>query len=237
MNFRSLSGSAACGTDWSHGHAAPDRRHRPADHAAHRAAVDGRRASARRWRGSPIRCSSNLAREIEAQGVARKVAADMFGLALRSYQKKIQRIAQSATDSEQTLWERRGRVPAGARRREPARGARSLRARGSARPRRGAQGPRDERRRLLHGARPFDLLRAREHAGAQVAGRPGRARGRGQSGLARDLRPPGGTPRRAHGRAELPAGVQRSRHRRADRGRPRRAPARRGQRDPALHPS
>ena len=46
----------------------------------------------------------DLAREIEAQGVARKVAADMFGLALRSYQKKIQRIAQSVTDSDQTLW-------------------------------------------------------------------------------------------------------------------------------------
>jgi hypothetical protein len=46
----------------------------------------------------------DLAREIEAQGVSRKVAADMFGLALRSYQKKMQRLAQSKTDSSQTLW-------------------------------------------------------------------------------------------------------------------------------------
>jgi hypothetical protein len=34
----------------------------------------------------------SLAREIESQGVGRKVAADMFGLALRTYQKKIQRL-------------------------------------------------------------------------------------------------------------------------------------------------
>lgn len=46
-----------------------------------------------------------LSRELEAQGVTRKVAADMFGLALRSYQKKIQRLAESATRREQTLWE------------------------------------------------------------------------------------------------------------------------------------
>jgi hypothetical protein len=46
----------------------------------------------------------DLAREIEAQGVSRKVAADMFGLALRSYQKKMQRLAQSKTDAGQTLW-------------------------------------------------------------------------------------------------------------------------------------
>src|SRR5687768_7502850 len=32
-----------------------------------------------------------LSREIEAQGVSRKVAADMFGLAIRTYQKKVQR--------------------------------------------------------------------------------------------------------------------------------------------------
>ena len=46
-----------------------------------------------------------LAREIEAQGVGRKVAADMFGLALRTYQKKVQRLTESATEREQTLWE------------------------------------------------------------------------------------------------------------------------------------
>jgi hypothetical protein len=47
----------------------------------------------------------DLASEIEAQGVARKVAADMFGLALRSYQKKVQRLTESATVRERTLWE------------------------------------------------------------------------------------------------------------------------------------
>jgi hypothetical protein len=47
----------------------------------------------------------SLAREIEAQGVGRKVAADMFGLALRTYQKKVQRLTESATAVETTLWE------------------------------------------------------------------------------------------------------------------------------------
>jgi predicted transcriptional regulator len=46
-----------------------------------------------------------LASEIEAQGVGRKVVADMFGLALRSYQKKVQRLAESSTERERTLWE------------------------------------------------------------------------------------------------------------------------------------
>lgn len=47
----------------------------------------------------------DLAREIEAQGVSRKVAADMFGLALRTYQLKMQRLAQSSTERDRTLWE------------------------------------------------------------------------------------------------------------------------------------
>jgi hypothetical protein len=46
----------------------------------------------------------NLAREIEAQGVGRKVVADMFGLAIRTYQKKVQRLAESQTDGGTTLW-------------------------------------------------------------------------------------------------------------------------------------
>jgi hypothetical protein len=45
-----------------------------------------------------------LAREIEAQGVRRQVVADMFGLALRSYQKKMHRLTESATVQNQTLW-------------------------------------------------------------------------------------------------------------------------------------
>lgn len=46
-----------------------------------------------------------LSREIEMQGVGRKVAADMFGLALRSYQKKVQRLTESETQRDKTLWE------------------------------------------------------------------------------------------------------------------------------------
>lgn len=46
-----------------------------------------------------------LSREIEAQGVGRKVAADMFGLAIRTYQKKVRRITESGTARDRTLWE------------------------------------------------------------------------------------------------------------------------------------
>ena len=46
-----------------------------------------------------------LAREIEQQGVSRSVAADMFGLALRSYQKKLNRLNGSATQRGKTLWQ------------------------------------------------------------------------------------------------------------------------------------
>ncbi len=47
----------------------------------------------------------DLSRELESQGVGRKVVADMFGLALRSYQRKVNRLAESSTDSGRTLWE------------------------------------------------------------------------------------------------------------------------------------
>jgi hypothetical protein len=47
-----------------------------------------------------------LASEIEAQGVPRKVVADMFGLALRSYQRKVQRLAESTEGGgKRTLWQ------------------------------------------------------------------------------------------------------------------------------------
>ena len=46
-----------------------------------------------------------LANSIEAEGVPRKVAADMFGMALRSYQLKVQRLQESATARDQSLWE------------------------------------------------------------------------------------------------------------------------------------
>ena len=47
----------------------------------------------------------SLSREIEAQGVKRKVVADMFGMALRGYQKKTQRAAASASQQGKTLLE------------------------------------------------------------------------------------------------------------------------------------
>lgn len=46
----------------------------------------------------------SLVRELEAQGLGKKVIADMFGLALRSYQQKVQRLTESATRRGVTLW-------------------------------------------------------------------------------------------------------------------------------------
>ncbi len=45
-----------------------------------------------------------LAKELEAQGVRRTVVADMFGLALRSYQLKFQRLSE-ASQHETSLWQ------------------------------------------------------------------------------------------------------------------------------------
>jgi hypothetical protein len=47
----------------------------------------------------------DLARELHRQGVSRKVAADMFGLALRTYRRKIQRLTESETLAGRSLWE------------------------------------------------------------------------------------------------------------------------------------
>jgi hypothetical protein len=47
----------------------------------------------------------SLTRELERQGVAQKVIADMFGLALRSYQQKVQRLSESDTEHGRSLWE------------------------------------------------------------------------------------------------------------------------------------
>jgi hypothetical protein len=46
----------------------------------------------------------DLVTELERQGVGRKVVADMFGMALRSYQQKVQRLTEAQTDSGKTLW-------------------------------------------------------------------------------------------------------------------------------------
>jgi hypothetical protein len=46
-----------------------------------------------------------LAGELERQGVNRKVTADMFGISLRSYQRKTQRLRESSTERGRSLWE------------------------------------------------------------------------------------------------------------------------------------
>lgn len=46
-----------------------------------------------------------LANELESQGVSRKVSADMFGMALRSYLRRIQGLSESSTERGRTLWE------------------------------------------------------------------------------------------------------------------------------------
>jgi hypothetical protein len=46
-----------------------------------------------------------LSRELESQGVTKKVSADMFGMALRTYQRRTQRLSQSRTDRGRSLWE------------------------------------------------------------------------------------------------------------------------------------
>lgn len=45
-----------------------------------------------------------LVTELESQGVSKKVIADMFGMALRSYRQKVQRLGESATTKGVTLW-------------------------------------------------------------------------------------------------------------------------------------
>jgi hypothetical protein len=46
-----------------------------------------------------------LVRELERQGVSRKVSADMFGMGLRTYLRKIQRLSESSTERGRSLWE------------------------------------------------------------------------------------------------------------------------------------
>ena len=47
----------------------------------------------------------DLARELEAQGVSRKVSADMFGMALRAYIRKVRRLSEAQTEQGRTLWQ------------------------------------------------------------------------------------------------------------------------------------
>ena len=47
----------------------------------------------------------DLVRELERQGVSRKVSADMFGMGLRSFLRRIQRLGESSTEHGRSLWE------------------------------------------------------------------------------------------------------------------------------------
>ena len=47
----------------------------------------------------------DLVRELDRQGVSRKVSADMFGLGLRTYRRKIRRLGESSTERGRSLWE------------------------------------------------------------------------------------------------------------------------------------
>jgi hypothetical protein len=47
----------------------------------------------------------DLVNELERQGVSRKVSADMFGLGLRTYRRKIQRLNESSTERGRSLWD------------------------------------------------------------------------------------------------------------------------------------
>lgn len=47
----------------------------------------------------------DLVAELGRQGVSRKVTADMFGLGLRTFQRKFQRLTESSTDRGRSLWE------------------------------------------------------------------------------------------------------------------------------------
>jgi hypothetical protein len=48
---------------------------------------------------------ADLVAELKAQGLGNKVIADMFGMALRTYQYRMARLAESATDQGRSLWE------------------------------------------------------------------------------------------------------------------------------------
>lgn len=47
----------------------------------------------------------DLTKELQNQGVTKKVIADMFGMALRTYHRRVQETQQSQTDVGRTVWE------------------------------------------------------------------------------------------------------------------------------------
>ena len=106
----------------------------------------------------------DLAAEIEAQGVGRKIAADMFGLALRSYQKKSGHGLLLGRQLQRAKWracELQCRPASGARRHRRARrcGQRHSRVRLHL-----------QRRRVLLGRERQRTIRTRERANRYVLG-------------------------------------------------------------------
>ncbi|MFZ5892737.1 MAG: DNA glycosylase AlkZ-like family protein [Myxococcota bacterium] len=61
----------------------------------------------------------DLTSELQNQGVKKKIIADMFGMALRSYHRRVRELSSSRTDGGRTLWEA---VLEFLREREPVRG-------------------------------------------------------------------------------------------------------------------
>lgn len=51
------------------------------------------------------RVFTDLAKELQNQGVSSKVIADMFGMALRTYHRRVQVLSESHTDRGRSLWE------------------------------------------------------------------------------------------------------------------------------------
>ncbi len=47
---------------------------------------------------------AELTKELQQQGVSKRVIADMFGMALRSYHRKSREVEQSGTSPGRTVW-------------------------------------------------------------------------------------------------------------------------------------
>lgn len=69
---------------------------------AHLATRDGERTPVTRIAN---RVFLDLTAELQAQGVAKSVIADMFGMALRTYHRRLRALRQSVDDRERSVWE------------------------------------------------------------------------------------------------------------------------------------
>lgn len=69
---------------------------------AHLATASGQRATLASVANQVF---ADLVRELKQQGLGNKVIADMFGMALRAYHKKVARLGESHTSRGQSIWE------------------------------------------------------------------------------------------------------------------------------------